>query len=775
MLTKLIKIIGVLLLVVIISAVVFVSVFDANEYKPEIIAQVEKATGRDFSIEGDIGLTLYPWIGLKLETTRLGNAKGFSQNSFASLEQLNVKVNVLPLLKKEIEINKIQLKGLTLSLEVNKDGKTNWEDLAQSKKTAKATPEPVAGNSDTQENNQASQSSEPNSSASNSSGEASTSKPFALESLKVEGFEFVGATINIIDKAKGNTSTVSDLNLQTGAIQFDEPVEVQFSAHVENSKPVLDSQIEMTTALTFNQQFSLFTLKDFLLTVAMKANDMVQQDVELVVKAQTNIDMDKQLINVEALQIDVLDVQTIMDMRITQFSQAPVIDGNIKVKEFNAKSLSKKLAVVLPEMAEKDALSKVSLTTQLKMEQQQLQLNHLNVQLDESTLTGWVRIPNLDKQQIRYDLLLDKINLNSYMPPASTSTATTENETASGNENANETASVSKSNQPKNATGKMAEAKAVGDEKIELPAEMLRSLDVAGVFAIDALHVQEFDVSQLSITTKAKNGDVNIKPIKLNVLEGSVNASARLDVRKSTPVYSTNVKIKDVQAGPLVNPSLKNMMGDKPMYLVGKVNVTAAVKSQANTVNGLKKKAKGKVTLDMNATSVKGFDPEYFARSSVADYLEAKGLGDQASVRGQYEPRKVTVFDTIHDTANIANGKVTTKDFLMNSERVVIKANGAANIMNNTMDMTSSITLPRGKTVVEKLLTKPLYVRVHGPFDALQYDVDTNKLSDNVNGMLEAEAKQKVNKELDKQKEKLEKKIEKKFGDELKNKFKGLF
>ena len=173
----------------------------------------------------------------------------------------------------------------------------------------------------------------------------------------------------------------------------------------------------------------------------------------------------------------------------------------------------------------------------------------------------------------------------------------------------------------------------------------------------------------------------------------------------------------------------------------------------------------------MNKTSVKGFDPEYFARSSVAAYLESKGLGDQASVRGAYEPRKVTVFDTIHDTANIANGKVTTKDFLMNSKRVIIKANGAANIMSNTMDMTSSITLPRGKTVVEKLLAKPLYVRVQGPFDALQYDVDTKKLSKNVSGMVEAEAKQKVDKELDKQKKKLEKKL----GDQLKNKFKGLF
>ena len=115
------KFISIFLALVLLVLLAFVATFDANNYKPQIIEQVEKATGRSFSIDGDINLSIFPWIGLKVEDVALGNEKGFKAKNFAAIKQLDIKVNVLPLLKKEVEINTIRLHGLNVSLEVAKN------------------------------------------------------------------------------------------------------------------------------------------------------------------------------------------------------------------------------------------------------------------------------------------------------------------------------------------------------------------------------------------------------------------------------------------------------------------------------------------------------------------------------------------------------------------------------------------------------------------------------------------------------------------------------
>ena len=92
---RLIKFFFILLALALLALLAFAATFDANNYKPQIIEQVEKATGRTFTIDGDINLSIFPWIGLKVESVALGNEKGFKAEQFAAIKQLDVKINVL--------------------------------------------------------------------------------------------------------------------------------------------------------------------------------------------------------------------------------------------------------------------------------------------------------------------------------------------------------------------------------------------------------------------------------------------------------------------------------------------------------------------------------------------------------------------------------------------------------------------------------------------------------------------------------------------------------
>jgi AsmA protein len=762
---RIVKYVLVLVIVLLIALLAFAATFDANNYKPQIIEQVEKATGRDFSIAGDINLSVFPWIGLKVEDVSLGNEKGFSAKQFAAIKQLDIKVNVLPLLKKEVEINTIRLHGLNLALEVAKDKSNNWSGLAQAEAAATEAPAATA---------------EPTATAETLPAEKAG---LPLQSLMVEGFEFVDATILYDDRSTNTRATVSDLNLKTGAIQFEQPVAVSFSAHIKNEQPAIDSRLKLSTNLTFNKEFSIFNLSDFVFTVVTSANEFIKQEEQLEIKTSIDVAMDEQRVVINQLQLSAMGTTTIANFSIMQFLQTPLIQGDIEVQQFNAREVAKRAGVVLPAMAKADALHEVALKTRIKLQGEKLDADDFSLKLDSSTLSGWLHVINIGKQQLRYDLAFDKITIDDYLPPVVEPTAGDKPAVAAPGA---ETAAAAVSS--------------TGDEKIELPLELMRKLDVQGDFRITSLTAKKYDIKQFAMTTTAQSGEIDIKPLSMQLLDGQVTSAVKINAQKDIPSYNINLDVSQLQAGPVANPFLVGIMGDKPLTMEGAVNLVAGIKTTGETVNQLKKASKGQIVLDMNETAVHGFDPEFYMRSSVAGYLSSKGFGESTAITGNYKPRQVTVFDTIHSTVNLADGKARTDDFLMDSLRVQVKAKGYVDIMQNAVDVTSSVRLPRGQTALEKVLDEPMYVHVHGPFAALQYELDTDRLKKSTTDVLENEAKAKLDAEKQRLKEKAEaekqrlkdkadeeraraeekakqqlKDSTEKYQDKLKDKLKGLF
>jgi AsmA protein len=425
-------------------------------------------------------------------------------------------------------------------------------------------------------------------------------------------------------------------------------------------------------------------------------------------------------------------------------------------------------------MAKANALHKVALKTKVKLQGEKLEASDLRLTLDDSTLSGWLHVLNLSKQQLRYELAFDQLNLNDYLPPV-VETAAIDNKAVAGvnSDNTNVAAAIA----------------ATGDEKIELPIEMMRQLDMQGDFRIASLTAKEYDIKQFLMSLKAEKGEIAIKPLSMQVLDGQVSAAVKINVKKETPAYAINLDVNQAQVGPVANPLLVGVMGEKPLTMDGAVNMKMDIKTTGDSVNQLKKASTGAIVLDMKETRVDGFDPEFYMRSSIADYVNSKGFGLSNTIMGQYQPRDVTVFDKIHSTVNVADGKARTDDFLMDSLRVKVTAKGYADIMQNTLDVTSSVQLPRSKTAVEKIFDEPIFVRIHGPFAALEYELDTDKLKKSTTDVLKNEAKAKVDAEKQRLKDKAKaeqeraeekareelKKSTDKLEDKLKDKLKGLF
>lgn len=134
---------------------VFIATFDPNSYKPRIVAAVKQATGRDLLLQGDIhlGLSLQPT--LTVENVSLSNPPGFSRPQMMTLQELDLKLALIPLLSHQVEIDRLVLVKPDVLLELNAQGQSNWSFTPQPRAIAPgapATPSTPAEKSQTQIN-----------------------------------------------------------------------------------------------------------------------------------------------------------------------------------------------------------------------------------------------------------------------------------------------------------------------------------------------------------------------------------------------------------------------------------------------------------------------------------------------------------------------------------------------------------------------------------------------------------------------------------------------
>lgn len=200
----------------IVAAVVVAYLIDPNDYKDSVTRYVEERTGRTLGLDGDIELSFFPWLALETGGVTLGNRPDFGDEPFATIDSLSARVRVWPLLRREIEIGTVVLDGVVLNLGTDEAGNANWDDLV--------------GRSGTPDD-------QPESPAAEPAG--------GIEALAIEGIEIRNARLLWRENGNEIRYIVSDIELSTGTISLDDPVEF------ETSFTLLDtaSQLTLTVAL----------------------------------------------------------------------------------------------------------------------------------------------------------------------------------------------------------------------------------------------------------------------------------------------------------------------------------------------------------------------------------------------------------------------------------------------------------------------------------------------------------------------------------------------
>lgn len=124
------KILGalvVLVVAIVVAGIVVLKSTDYNRFKGDLDKIVQDATGREFTIGGDLDLVLSLNPTLSVSDVTFANADWGRDVPMMRLDRLDAKVALRPLLSGKLDVEYIVLNGLDLVLETDGKGKANWE------------------------------------------------------------------------------------------------------------------------------------------------------------------------------------------------------------------------------------------------------------------------------------------------------------------------------------------------------------------------------------------------------------------------------------------------------------------------------------------------------------------------------------------------------------------------------------------------------------------------------------------------------------------------
>lgn len=126
-LTKILAIVGVLVIAIVVAGVAVLKSMDFNEYRAVIAEQVKSATGRDLDIKGDLDLQISLSPAVAVNGVTFANADWGSRPEMVTLDSFAAEVELLPLLSGDVQVTQVILQGVDVLLETDSSGTPNWE------------------------------------------------------------------------------------------------------------------------------------------------------------------------------------------------------------------------------------------------------------------------------------------------------------------------------------------------------------------------------------------------------------------------------------------------------------------------------------------------------------------------------------------------------------------------------------------------------------------------------------------------------------------------
>ncbi|VVM67144.1 AsmA family protein [Pseudomonas fluorescens] len=725
-----------LLLIIVAAGFALTHLFDPNDYKDEIRQIARDKAHIELTLNGDIGWSLFPWLGLELHEASVATLIKPAE-PFADLQMLGLSVRVLPLLRREVQMSDVRVEGLNLRLNRDKDGHGNWEDIGKVPAPAGATP-PAA-----------------------TAGQPASEAPVAVEKppqpirLDIDSLTVNNARVEYNDEKTGKQFSAESIQLSTGPVHDSTNIPVKATAFLGTNQPVLRVRTELTGELRIERALQRYKLEDLKLSGELAGDPLQGKTMTFAAQGQLLLDKAANVAEWTGIKISANQLRALGELKVNDLDKTPQITGGISIAQFDLAKFVDSIGQKLPAMAE-GSLSKVELVSRVAATPTSIALDNINLKLDDSSFSGRIAVEDFAKQSLRAILKADTFNADRYLPPksAQANNATQVRQAEVASTEADAMAGAGSTPLPDKPS------KTAWSTERLLPVERLAKLDVDADLTFGQLTLDKLPIQNAALKANGQGGLLTLTNLSGELYNGGFAANGTLDVRPSAPVLNLQTKLNRVPVEKILESQGKN----PPVK--GLVTLTSTVTGSGNSQQALIDTLNGNASFVINNGVLLNANLEQQLCKGIAT-LNRKTLSG--------EPRgKDTPFQELKGNLTFRNGVASNPDLKVRIPGMTVNGDGDIDLRVLGMDYRVGIIV-EGDTsampdpacqVGEKFVGIEWPLRCRGPLElgAKACRVDNDRLGQVATKLAG-----------DKLSEKIDEKLGDKVSPELKNALKGLF
>lgn len=633
------RVLGLVLLaaVLLVVAVLFflTRLFDPNDYKEQIQQAARDQAGVELTLGGDIGWSLFPWLGIELKQVAVAPL-GEGQSSLAEVGTLGLGIEVLPLLRRQLRMSDVIIDSVVLDLQRDADGKGNWEQLGKpAEGVASSRP---AGESDAQP-------------------ATAPAKPL---DIAIDSVRITNARVSYRDAQGGQTLQLQDVSLSTGALIEGKPFELAFLGLLSMEQPALRARIDLKSVAQFDLGLQRYQLNGLDLKLDASGEPFSGRAVNLQLQADVLADLAAQLLDLDQLRLSLADLRGSGKLRVSQLNSEPALAGQLQLAEFDARKLLAALGQEVPDTADPRALEKVALSARLTGGSNSLLLEDLQLTLDGSQLSGVLGITDFSRSALRVELKGDQLDLDRYLPPTEAGTAASSGSSGSSGSTAGRGGSRSDAPPPP-----------WSDEPV-LPLDLLAKLDLQARLELGQVRLTGQDIQQFLLVARARDGRVRLESLNGQAFAGSFKANADIDSRKTPLTIKLNAELAGIDVLALQRAY------EVAEQVRGRINGNLQAQVAGNSVKRWTDTLGGMASFDITDGALLGVNLEQQLCRAIA-------LANRSSMA---EPvgSEDTPFRKLTGSFRMANGTISGNDLLVALPGIQAKGRGQIELPPQRID-----------------------------------------------------------------------------------------
>ena len=679
---------GVVLLLLLVAAF-FAATFNPNDYKDDVIKLVKDKKDRNLKIDGDIKLTYWPKIGADLGKISISEHK--SDVEFASVDSVKVALSVMPLLKKQLVVDRVYINGAKANVIKRKDGKFNFDDLL--------------------------------------SKDEEESEQFKFD---VDGINITNSEARFLDETTGAKYAISKLNMASGRIALAEPVDLKTDFTVTGNQPEIAANVKLAGNFLVDPETKHFKVKgldshivgDMLGGKGMDITASGDVDAkpelmeflvdDLKFAASGTFDGAKQGIDLTAPKLQILkdevsgkkvmaflsqtknsdvmkanlvladmkgspkalqssgisgDLSAVQGKRTITGTFSSPFSGNLETLMFDLPKLAGNLDIKDPSLPNGGMKGTFNLGAHTEIKKE-LANSNFNLNIEGVTkLSGKVDVTGFKKSDITFDLTADKLDLNKLLAKSAAPAKASNNKPAQGGESG---------------------------------LSALKNIKLNGKLNVGSILYDKYQISGLNVGIKADGDKLALSGLNVKVddsqIKGNLGISQfakplytfdldidQVNADKYAPADSSKKEASTAPAKPLDLSALKALNADGSIR-IGKLKYG---KTNASNVN-INLKADGE-KLNLNPISAKVDDSQIKGSIGVAQFARPKFLFDldidqldankymspaPASAAKSNKPADLSALKTLLADGDLRIGNLKYDKYQISNLKAGLKADG---------------------------------------------------------------------------------------------------